>query len=1069
MSKRTIEKCVALLMVGALGMATAAERRLPMDEFRDKMEGAWVGQSVGVAYGYPTEFKYKAELVPDKEMPTWRPEMVNNTFEQDDLYVEMSFISTLERRGLGVTCREAGIDFANSRYRLWCANANARDNLRHGIAAPASSHPTFHPSPDDIDYQIEADFSGILAPGLPQAAVDLGETFGRIMNYGDGLYAGQFTGALYAEAYFETDCVKLVETALKAIPKESKYAQMVRDMLAWHKADAKDWKKAWELAVDKYGRAGCAMTGKATWWGIDVKINGAMVLLGLLWGEGDMERTMRISTQGGYDSDCNPSSACGVLGTMIGMKRLGAKYTSALSRTNKWEYTTYDWPKLMKVCEGLVKEIVVKYGGKVEKDAAGVETLVIRAGEVRPSRFFDSLKPGPVPEDVRLTDAEQKRVLYRPCKTQGGPSESKQPSEPPLWPTVLPLADGGEEAVARDARWLVTNTIVDSVAWCCTLVPEGGDTPVDKASVYAERYRRIQPFLKGSGVRQGILFQATVGHGWTPGAPTGWQKIVARNGSSLYKFCPLGAEFKRYIAGQARTLAALGPDFFMVDDDTRYLTGVDGCFCPVHLAGFAARQGRADRPWTREQLAADLAKDGRLAEDWDRYLEDTMVPLMETIRAAFPKDIPGQFCCCAGDSHHAARMAAALAAPGQEPVVRINNALYLNDSLRDAFLRRWGQTAWQINDLPGGTVVLDEADPCPHTRYSMDATRLVHHIALNALQGCRGAKIWLTRLGNVHEVESGRAYRELFHEKHGWMREIARLRLARTGVVIPQPNVRSRTTPVWRVFDWGTAIFGRMGIPYRYGNPVARHEVVALNEDIVGHLTDGELEWYLGGACLLDGSAAEALTKRGFAKMIGVKAKRREGTSVSAERYERETLWNGVGVAADLSDADAKAVPMSRYLNRRSGLSSETTDLGAGSLWFESAAGGRIAIVASHLVDGQNLMRTDYYNETRKRELARILTKLGGGAMPGGAFYAGDAEILAVTGRAADGRRILVLDNLGLDDVRRPPLKFGVPVKGLRRLTDGGAWEPVAAGSADGLVRPDVTLRTYRPEVFELR
>ena len=637
------------------------------------------------------------------------------------------------------------------------------------------------------------------------------------------------------------------------------------------------------------------------------------------------------------------------------------------------------------------------------------------------------------------------------------------------WPTILPLADGGEEAIARDARWLVTNTIVDSVAWCCTLVPEGGETPVDKASVYAARYRRMQPFLKGSGVRQGILFQATIGHGWTPGSPVGWQKIVARDGSSLYKFCPLGAEFKAYIAGQAKTLAALRPDFFMVDDDTRYITGVDGCFCPVHLAGFAARQGRADRPWTREQLAADLAKDSRLAEDWDRYLEDTMVPLMETIRAAFPKEIPGQFCCCCGDSHHAARMAAALSGPGHEPVVRINNSLYLNDSLRDPFLRRWGQAAWQINDLPEGTVALDEADPCPHTRYSMDATRLVHHIAMNVLQGCRGAKIWLTRLGNLHEVESGRAYRELLREKHGWMREIARLRLTRTGVVIPQPNVRSRLTPLWRTFDWGTAVFGRMGIPYRYGNPVARHEVVALNEDIVGYLTDGELEWYLEGACILDGSAAEALAKRGFAKMIGVKAKRREGISVSAEKFERETLWNGVAVAADLSDADAKAVPMSRYLNRRSGLSSETTDLGAGSLWFENAAGGRIAIVASHLVDGQNLWRTDYYNETRKRELVRILTKLGGGAMPGGAFYAGDAEILAVTGRAADGRRILVLDNLGLDDVRRPPLKFGVPVKDLRRLTDGGTWEPVAAESANGLIRPDVTLRTYRPEVLELR
>ena len=94
MSKKTIERCAALLAAGTLGLATAAERRLPLAEFRDKMEGAWIGQSVGVAYGCPTEFKHSGELVPDKEMPTWKPEMVNNTYVQDDLYVEMSFIST---------------------------------------------------------------------------------------------------------------------------------------------------------------------------------------------------------------------------------------------------------------------------------------------------------------------------------------------------------------------------------------------------------------------------------------------------------------------------------------------------------------------------------------------------------------------------------------------------------------------------------------------------------------------------------------------------------------------------------------------------------------------------------------------------------------------------------------------------------------------------------------------------------------------------------------------------------------------------------------------------------------
>lgn len=51
---------------------------------------------------------------------------------------------------------------------------------------------------------------------------------------------------------------------------------------------------------------------------IDAKINAAYIVLGLLYGNGDFTKTMEISTRAGQDSDCNPSSAGGILGTMIG-------------------------------------------------------------------------------------------------------------------------------------------------------------------------------------------------------------------------------------------------------------------------------------------------------------------------------------------------------------------------------------------------------------------------------------------------------------------------------------------------------------------------------------------------------------------------------------------------------------------------------------------------------------------------------------------------------------------------------------------------------------------------------
>lgn len=420
-------KGVMLFLIGVAVFLVARSdtREIAVGDFRDRMEGAWIGQSVGVSYGWPTEFKWIGTLIPDEKMPEWREGMINETFNQDDLYVEMSFMEVLERFGIGVSTRTAGIEFANSRYRLWCANLNARNNLRNGIAAPASSHPKFNPTTDDIDYQIEADFSGILAPGLPQVAVDLGETFGRIMNYGDGLYAGQFVGALYANAYFEHDRVKIVQESLHAIPAESRYAQMVRDMLAWYRGNPVNWRCAWSNAVDRYWqKEGCRHVSNAQ---INVRVNGAMVLLGLLWGGGDMDRTMRISTAGGYDSDCNPSTACGVLGTILGAKRL-AQYVKGLDRIRKWEFTNYDYGRLLDVSEKLARQFVVKYGGRVEAGGDGVERFVIPKTAIKASAFFDSSSPGPAPENGWMSDIERAMIRYSPCKA-GAQSEEIIKSE----------------------------------------------------------------------------------------------------------------------------------------------------------------------------------------------------------------------------------------------------------------------------------------------------------------------------------------------------------------------------------------------------------------------------------------------------------------------------------------------------------------------------------------------------------------------------------------------------------------------------------------------------------------
>jgi hypothetical protein len=408
----------AVLVLAALaaGAGAQAVRRLPVSDYRDKMMAGWVGQIAGVSFGAPTEFRKSGEIIPEAETPKWSEDMINNAFGQDDLYVEMTFVRTLELYGLDVPIRQAGIDFANSEYGVWCANRAGRENLRRGIAPPDSGHPHFSRNSDDIDYQIEADYSGLLSPGLPNGAIALGEKFGRLMNYGDGLYAGQFMGGMYAEAFFEPNIEAVIRAGLKCIPSESQYAEMVRDVCRWHQENPQDWEKAWAAVNAKYFRN--ADYHRYSGGGIDAKLNGACVLLGLLYGDGDPERTMAIACRSGWDSDCNPSSAAGVLFTTIGYAKLPDRFKSKLRQDGVFSYTAYSFPKLVEVCETLARQIVVQGGGRIETDANGAETFAIPTLEPKVGAVERSWEPGPI-ANSRFTEEEMKLIRFQDELTRG--------------------------------------------------------------------------------------------------------------------------------------------------------------------------------------------------------------------------------------------------------------------------------------------------------------------------------------------------------------------------------------------------------------------------------------------------------------------------------------------------------------------------------------------------------------------------------------------------------------------------------------------------------------------------
>ena len=395
-----------------LRLGAAPVRRITVEDYVDKMKAGWIGQMAGVGWGGPTEFKYKGEIIPADKMPVWKPELINQ-FRQDDIYVEMTFLRSLELYGMDVSIRQAGIDFANSGYPLWHANNAGRSLLRRGIAPPDSGHPEFNEHADDIDYQIEADYAGLIAPGMPNVAIRLGETFGRLMNYGDGLYGGQFVGGMYAEAFFEKDMEKIIHAGLECSPEGSQYSECIRDVLAWYSLYPDNWQKTWELIEGKYQdnpdyrRFSCS--GAESDFNIDAKINGAYIVMGLLYGQGDPDQTIVISTRCGQDSDCNPSNAGGILFTTIGFKNLPEKFISALDPEGKFSHTPYNFPMLVEVSKKLVRQSVRRAGGRVETDADGREVFVVPIQKPKPNGFEQCWEPGPI-ANSRFSEKEMAKI-----------------------------------------------------------------------------------------------------------------------------------------------------------------------------------------------------------------------------------------------------------------------------------------------------------------------------------------------------------------------------------------------------------------------------------------------------------------------------------------------------------------------------------------------------------------------------------------------------------------------------------------------------------------------------------
>ncbi|MFX0200568.1 MAG: ADP-ribosylglycohydrolase family protein [Candidatus Hodarchaeota archaeon] len=349
--------------------------KISLDVLKDKIKGAWAAQTIGVTYGGPTEFRYNGTIIHDYQPIHWYDGFLKDTYENrpglyDDIYMDLTFVDVFEKEGLDAPANAFALAFANADYILWHANQAARYNILHGIMPPESGHWLNNPHADDIDFQIEADFAGIMSPGMMNTASEICDKIGHIMNYGDGWYGGVYIAAMYALAFVSDDLDYIVEEALKVIPQESQYAATMRDVIKWYRENPGDWKATWFNVLRKWGEdVGCPK-GVFDEFNIDAKINSAWILLGLLYGEKDFGQTISITTRAGDDSDCNPASAAGILGTILGYNNIPEFWKQGLDEVEDidFKYTTISLADAYDLSFKHALENIQRIGGSVDKN-----------------------------------------------------------------------------------------------------------------------------------------------------------------------------------------------------------------------------------------------------------------------------------------------------------------------------------------------------------------------------------------------------------------------------------------------------------------------------------------------------------------------------------------------------------------------------------------------------------------------------------------------------------------------------------------------------------------------------
>ena len=310
--------------------------------YEEKVYAGVLGKIIGVFLGRPFE-NWSYERIMKELGPI--NYYVNDKLDfplpisDDDITGTFTFLRAFKdfNYNKNITAKEIGQTWLNNLIEdktiLWwggkghSAEDTAYQNLKQGIHAPKSGSIELNGKviAEQIGAQIFIDGWALVTPGDPEKAMYYAKEAASVSHDGEAIIGAQVVAAIESMAFLENDLFKLVNEAKNLIPKDSTIFKLISDLQEWRSGNF-GWEQAREKIVENYGYdkylGNCHMVP-----------NHALIIMALLYGDDDFQKTMMIVNTAGWDTDCNSGNVGCILGVKNGLEGLkkGPDYLSPIN------------------------------------------------------------------------------------------------------------------------------------------------------------------------------------------------------------------------------------------------------------------------------------------------------------------------------------------------------------------------------------------------------------------------------------------------------------------------------------------------------------------------------------------------------------------------------------------------------------------------------------------------------------------------------------------------------------------------------------------------------------------